>query len=183
MFEQFHTAGDPAPPHTGPTHGTVSQPPTIQTAAPSASLSETVNTLAMTMLLNMQNNLIGSGHQVAALAPDPAPAPAPRAAGRSGPSAATADTSLSVARMSYKLITTFLEELSDRFPVRRQAFMQLGNVLNTKAFYHINEIYKFNQTYFMAEPYGLVEGNARFLVKALKEEMQRANDRFIFGDA
>ncbi|KAF8580383.1 hypothetical protein K439DRAFT_1619845 [Ramaria rubella] len=79
------------------------------------------------------------------------------------------DTSLDI---EYPSILEFFDELVQKYPMRN--FIGIAEKLTAQDFYCIDEISGKTQQFFEAEPYGLSQGNARFLVRKLKHAVERA---------
>lgn len=176
MFDQFHSESL-APVHAAVTGASLPTPPLAPTpaSAPATglSLAETVNALAMTMLINMQTSVMHGKAPAVAAAPPP------------GPSASEdsdlADTTLSIDGLEYKSIIEFFEELAVKQPKRRGLLTDLAQLLTQQGFLDVNEVYKQTTSFFTSPPYGMVPGNVNFIRRALEGEMERARVAFLQG--
>ncbi len=77
-------------------------------------------------------------------------------------------------RITYLRIDTFLHQITIEHP--KQNLEGLVEKFMAQDFYCINELQDKDNTFFQAEPYSLSQGNAKFIVRTLKDAVQQARE-------
>lgn len=74
--------------------------------------------------------------------------------------------------VTYPEVTTFFGALATKYPMRN--LYTFGDDLTRENFYHINELRKKDEAYFMGSPFFLSSGNASFVVESLEKGVRKA---------
>jgi hypothetical protein len=72
--------------------------------------------------------------------------------------------------IDYPSIEEFFLQLAAANP--RHSFNNLANQLLERNFYTIDEIAQENEAFFEAPPYSLSQGNARFIIRSLRDQVR-----------
>lgn len=156
MFTEFHSSQS----HTIDKPQMTKEEPMNQISSAVALLMSGFNTAMMATALGNQSIVHLPGTSTPAFTPPFTPAVTPPTSNvQLAPSAANTT-------INFPEITTFLQRLADEDP--RRHFDGLGEKLAAKKYFHIDELEDENATFFQEEPYYLLEGDAKFLVRRLR---------------